>query len=94
MGETIDAAGNALITVGEYNALDGKMYLSDMYLQPLSCGLLVDLYDTIVHEALHKTRGILSGFGSAHRDVYNEAHKRAAMQAEAIAEGANCGCHN
>jgi RHS repeat-associated protein len=88
-----DSSGGQTIDVGEYNAFNGKMYLSSVYLQQPSGDQLVDLYDTIVHEALHKTRGPFSGLGAAHRAVYKEANRRSSVQASNIKSGAaNCDC--
>ncbi|UPG84339.1 hypothetical protein L2Y94_13415 [Luteibacter aegosomatis] len=93
MATHIDSLGNEIVDVGEYNAINGKMYLSSRYLKTLSGDMLVELYDTIVHEALHKTRGPFSGLGEAHRDVYQEANKRSnALAGQIKSGGIHCGC--
>lgn len=93
MATHTNSAGQQVMDVGEYNSINGRMYLSSYYLQPLSGDQLVDLYDTIVHEALHKTRGPLSGLGAAHQAVYQEANRRSEAQADSIKSGAaTCDC--
>jgi hypothetical protein len=93
MPSQLDTDGRPILQVGEYNHFSGTMHLSTYYLKPLSGVELVDLYYTIVHEALHKTRGMFSGSGKAHKAVYDEANRRSEAQSEAIKSGeAGCGC--
>lgn len=56
----------------------GAIYVDDRYLQPLSAAGLDSLYNTIVHEAGHRTLG---GWDSIrrpndHPDIYNDANAR------------------
>ncbi|UJB18106.1 MULTISPECIES: RHS repeat-associated core domain-containing protein [Lysobacter] len=56
----------------------GAIYVDDRYLQPLTPDQLDLLYNTLVHEALHRTKGGLDAIRrpSAHPDIYNDADAR------------------
>ncbi|MFE0501244.1 RHS repeat domain-containing protein [Lysobacter soli] len=77
---------------GEYNHFSRNLYIDDDYLAELAPWQLVSLYDTIVHEVLHRDRGYFSGFGQGHKDVYAEANKRSAAQKSNIESGGACDC--
>ncbi|MGY1408151.1 MULTISPECIES: RHS repeat-associated core domain-containing protein [unclassified Luteimonas] len=81
---------------GMYNAFTRTLYLDSQYLEPLTHAQRVDLYDTIVHEVLHRTWGVTSGRGDRHSgrhsEVWKEAERRTSNQASSIKDGP-CGCN-
>jgi RHS repeat-associated protein len=79
-------------TVGYTNYFTRTITVDDRYLEVLSPAQRVDLYDTIVHEGLHLTRGMrYSAFN--HPKIYDEAAKRTEA-AKSSAGGKGCGCSN
>lgn len=93
MPETTNSQGQTVITAGEYNHATGTMHLNSIYLGNLDLSMKVDLYDTIVHEGLHATRGFWSGFGKSHQRVFDDANARSKAQADNIGAGnLPCGC--
>lgn len=54
-----------------------KLYLDDEYLLPLSHEQRLDLYDTVGHEVLHRTRGMGSGRGDRYSGPHSEVWKEA-----------------
>ena len=70
--------------MGQYTHLGifglGELKLDKLYEESnLSPAQIEDLYETIVHEVLHKNRGPVKS-DADHRDVYDEAQRRTEMQ--------------
>lgn len=77
-------------TVGYTNYFARTITVDDRYLKVLSPAQRTDLYDTIVHEGLHFTRGMIYS-ALNHPKIYDEAAKRTEA-AKGSAGGKGCGC--
>ena len=77
-------------SVGRTNYLTRTISVDDRYLNTLTPRQRIDLYDTIVHEGLHLTRGLIySAFN--HPEIYEEAAERTEA-AKGDIQGGGCGC--
>lgn len=77
---------------GRTNYMKRTITLDDRYLAVLTPHLINELYDTIVHEALHLNRGArYSAFN--HKAIYAEANART-NAAKITAGGQACGCQS
>ncbi|MBB4129822.1 RHS repeat-associated protein [Xanthomonas campestris] len=72
--------------VGYTNYLKRTITLDDRYLRSLSPAQRVDLYDTIVHEGLHLTKGVLYSARN-HEKIYEEAGRRTESAKDQIEMG-------
>ncbi len=83
----VNLSGNQYTTVhqeGTYEEKGDSMSLSNKYLGQLSEKDLLDLYDTIAHESLHKTCGPDSAKPAEHYYITQEAHRMTAAAAPLI----------
>lgn len=71
---------------GTYQKIGDSMSLNDKYLGPLDQHDLIDLYDTIVHESLHKTLGPDSAKPNEHACLSQQAHTRTAAASNLIGQ--------
>lgn len=70
----------------------GRLYVDDQYLAQLNPQELVSLYNTIVHEVMHKDLGPASGTDPLHHAVRLGASERALIQSALIQSRGACGC--
>jgi RHS repeat-associated protein len=84
----VDDLGDGVAGITNY--LTRNITIDDRYLEVLTPEQRVDLYDTIVHEGIHLTRGALySAFN--HAKIYKDAAKRTEAVKKS-AGGIACGC--
>ena len=77
-------------TVGRTNYLTRSITIDSRYLNELTPDQRLDLYNTIVHEGLHLTKGArYSAFN--HQEIYDDADRRA-EQIRGTPGGDACGC--
>jgi RHS repeat-associated protein len=88
--DVADLPGDSLGFANPFSPNRG-ITIDDRYLQQLTCNQIIELFEIIVHESIHRTRprsdSILRPF--KHPDIYEEAYKRTLLQLDKIEEFCN-----
>lgn len=66
--------------------------ISDIYLKQLNCDQLRQLYETLVHESIHRTRPVMDMIRRpvTHPDIYEEAARRTREVSDLIRNYCKC----
>ena len=88
--DTVDTMGMAEGGLGLTNpfSLGRGVYVNKRFLQVLDCLQILDLYEIIIHESIHRTRSRWDSIWRPlnHPDIYDEASRRAVLQMSDVLE--------